>query len=202
MLAKRLLKAGAEKVDRTIKFDTAAGTGTASYTLWVTVVIRDVPFKPVYVRTCFAVAKAGENIILSYRWLKENGLVNLAVPTEDRNHIQTETEGIQFLAEEMEYSMKRKPLEEVKYNDPDKISEIKTVLAKYGPLLNGREENHCARVEPMKLELIDKEQIKKLPYVKAHRLSPMQLSIVRKQIDDLVAKGYIQKSDSQVSSLN
>ena len=199
-LARRLESAGAERDETPIHFDTASGEGNAAYQLWATVVIREVPFKPVYVRTKFAVAKAGENLILSYRWLKDNGFVNLAIPAEDRSHIQTETEGIQFLTEDMEYSMKREPLEETQYDDPDKLSEIDTVLNKYKGLLNGRDTVHIAKVRPMKLELIDRVKVKDLPHAKPSRLSPMQSRIIREQLDELLAQGYVRASESSVSS--
>lgn len=64
VLARRLERAGAQRVDESVRFATASGKGSAQYYVGVTVVMQGTTFKPIYLNTKFAVANVGDNLLL------------------------------------------------------------------------------------------------------------------------------------------
>lgn len=127
--------------------------------------------------------------------------MDLAVPANKCKSIEVDVESLQFLADDMKYSLKREPQEETYNTDADKLRSIDAVGAQYESLLNGRGKLEIATVPPLHIDLVDDQKIAGLLLqVKNSRLSPMQKEIIRAHIKDLLDKDYITQSQSSVSS--
>ena len=193
-LAKRFRAAGAKVEAERTSYRTAAGGQLIQATeqMWLTVVLMSGTYQHVHIRTRFVVGDAGENLLLGRLWLEDNGVRDL-VATPDRNPIHTDIHGLQYLADDMEYSMKRVSEHETAIGDESLQEKLEVILSKHEGLFDPSSDHRGhASVKPFRIKLkVGHAQEGRLPNVKVRPLSPRQRDIVQEQVKDLLHKGYI-----------
>lgn len=179
------------------KFKTASGkVHSAKKKIKLTAVPLSGTWKPVYLDTVFVIWNCDENVLLSHKWLQKQGLKDLSPESDSQMHVAQS--GIQYLEDDIEYSMKSRH-EETFINDDDLEEFRKAILRRHLELFE--EPNGPAKVPEFSLELIqDQDLLKTLPRVKPGRYNTAKNAAFRAQLDELLKLGYIAESTSSIAS--
>lgn len=177
-LAKRFQRAGAKVESAPVKYRTAFSNQPvyATEQIWLTLVVTSGTWKPVYIETKFVIANVGENLLIGRNWLDEHGLRDLAVKPKSSKEMHVDVEGLQYLAEDMEYSMKRVSQHETPISDDALQRKLEAILAKRKSLFErAPTQRKHAVVRPFKIELKEPNQrVGALPSVRLRPMSPAQ----------------------------
>ena len=176
-ISKKLVTAGKQPLEVTREVD-------------VTVRVAEGVRKPVMARATCVVADCGEELLLSYAWLRENGLLNLLTHERDDcgvERIERESGGGDL---DIEPSYQHILVEDEAFRGRVN-SLVKENAELFGPIpADG------ADVPPFMVELLPGAALKPIP---PRRLSPSMLSSLRAEVADLKSAGMVRDSTSSYS---
>lgn len=170
-----------------VTYRTASGEGSAAHQVALDVEVSRGLLMPVRIRTIFAVADCGENMILGWPWLEEHSLTRLLVQ-EDPDKLMPED-----ILDAME--PESSPAHETYWEDKQLEDDTKELLDPFDDLFGPL--GIPAKVPAFKIQITSDAD---LPKVKPRRLSPEQRDEVRRQVAHLIELGIVRPSTSPYSS--
>ena len=169
-----------------VTYKTASGEGHAGHQVTLDVEVSKGLLMPVRIRTTFAVADCGENMILGWPWLEEHSLTRLLVQDEP------EDSSTGIILEEVEEGTKAR---ETFWDDEELHQQTQEILDDFPELFGPI--GTAADVPEFGIHILPDRE---LPRVKPRRISTEQRDEIRRQVEELVRLGVVRPSTSPYSS--